>query len=69
MSFQIKGKTVFLSLISLITLIITITFCVMVIIDSNTYGETFKNVMLVVIGFFFNQERIIKRENEKNDTE
>lgn len=68
MSFSIKGKTVFLSLISLITLIITITFCVMVIIDSVTYGETFKNVMLVVIGFFFNQERTIKKEYDKNDS-
>lgn len=67
MSFNFKGKTVFLSLISLITLIITITFCVMVIIDSITYGETFKNVMLVVIGFFFNQEKFINKEREKNE--
>lgn len=62
MSFNLKNKTVFLSLISVIALIITITFCVMVIIDSNTYGESFKNIALVVIGFFFNHEIHEKKE-------
>lgn len=67
MSFNIKGKTVVLSLMSLVTLIVTITFCVLVIKDSTTYGESFKNIMLVIIGYFFNHESQVKKELEKNE--
>lgn len=67
MSFNIKGKTIYLSLISLVTFIITITFCVMVIIDGDTYGETMKNVMLVVIGYFFNHENKLREREVKTN--
>ena len=60
MSFKIKDKTFYLSLVGVISVILTITFSVMVFIDSATYGETMKNVVLIVIGFYFNHEKNYK---------
>lgn len=67
MSFKVNGKTIYLSVISIVTLIIVITFCVMTVIDSVTYGEIFKNVTLIIIGYFFNQEKNLPKEAKKSD--
>lgn len=66
MSFKINGKNCYLSLISVIALIITITFCIMVIIDSSIYGESFKNIALVVIGYFFNHSTNERKNYDGN---
>lgn len=40
---------------SIITLIVVVVFSILVLSDTKeTYTETFKNIVLVVIGSFFN---------------
>lgn len=67
MSFNIKGKTIYLSLVSLITLIITVAFVVLVLRESDTYGETMKNIVLIIIGYFFNHEQKNLEKAVKNN--
>lgn len=64
MSFNFKGKTIYLSLVSLVTLVITLTFCYLSLNDTESYGETMKNIVLIITGYFFNYE---KKPNEKGD--
>lgn len=55
MSFKIKDKTITITLMSIITLIVVVVFSILVLADNDdTYTETFKNIVLVVIGSFFN---------------
>ncbi|MCQ2088080.1 MAG: hypothetical protein MJZ37_08490 [Bacilli bacterium] len=55
MSFKIKDKTITITLMSIITLIVIVVFSILVLCDTkDTYTETFKNIVLVVVGSFFN---------------
>lgn len=55
MSFKIKDKVINVTLMSVITLIVIIVFSILVLNDTKqTYTETFKNIVLVVVGSFFN---------------
>lgn len=63
-SFNIKGKTIYLSLVSCVTLIITISFVVITLRDVDTFGETMKNIVLIIIGYFFNHEQKPKEVNK-----
>lgn len=66
MSFKIKDKTVYLSLMSLVTVIFAVIYCILALNDnSGTYTETTKNIVLVIVGAFFNNGTNIK----SNDTE
>ena len=66
MSFKIKDKTVYLSLMSLVTVIFAIIYCILALNDnSGTYTETTKNIVLVIVGAFFNNGTNIK----SNDTD
>ena len=53
MSFKLKEKTIYLSLISLISVILVVTFAVLVLTDTASYTDTFKSVLLLVIGYLF----------------
>ena len=66
MSFKIKDKTVYLSLMSLVTVIFAVIYCILALNDnSGTYTETTKNIVLVIVGAFFNNGTNIK----SNDTD
>lgn len=55
MSFKFKDKIINLSLLALITVIFSVTFCILVLNDSEgVYTETLKNIVLVIVGAFFN---------------
>lgn len=55
MSFKIKDKTITITLMSIITLIVIVVFSILVLCDTtDKYTETFKNIVLVVVGSFFN---------------
>lgn len=66
-SFNIKGKTIYLSLVSIVTLIITISFVVITLRDVDTFGETMKNIVLIIIGYFFNHEQKPNEGGKKNE--
>ena len=53
MSFKVKDKTVYLSLMSLIALTIVVTFCLVVYQNPAEYSETLKMVLMLVIGSLF----------------
>ena len=55
MSFKFKDKIVNVTLMSLVTLIFSVTFAVLVLRDDGAkYDETMKNIILVIVGSFFN---------------
>lgn len=55
MSFKIKDKIINVTLMSLVTMIFSITFAVLVLRDGGAkYDETMKNIILVIVGSFFN---------------
>lgn len=57
MSFRIKDKTVYLSLMSIVTLIFAIVYTILALNDTNgNYTETTKNIILVIVGAFFNNK-------------
>lgn len=66
MSFKFKEKTIYMSLVSIITVIFTITFCVMMFFYECNYRELFKTLMAIIIGFYFN-DNINNNKNLKED--
>lgn len=38
---------------SVITILLTLSFCILSILDKDTYSETFKTVITTVITFYF----------------
>ena len=67
MSFKLKDKTVYLSLMSLVTVIFAVVYTVLALNDdSGSYTETTKNIVLVIVGAFFNNGANIKTDiNDK----
>lgn len=64
MSFKIKDKIVNVTLMSLVTLIFSVTFAVLVLRDDGAkYDETMKNIILVIVGSFFNNGISFTRNN------
>lgn len=65
MSFRIKDKTVYLSLMSLVTVIFAVVYTILALNDDNSnYTETTKNIVLVIVGAFFNNGTNIKTTDE-----
>ena len=54
------GKIIYFSFVGLIALILTITFCILTVRDSDKFGAAFITIISVVIGYFF------KAENNQN---
>lgn len=67
MSLHIKDKTVYLSLMSLVTVIFAVVYTILALNDNTgSYTETTKNIMLVIVGAFFNNGTNIKTEDKKS---
>jgi len=65
MSFKVKDKTVYLSLMSLVTVIFAVVYTILALNDDNgNYTETTKNIVLVIVGAFFNNGTNIKTTDE-----
>lgn len=65
MSFKIRDKTIYLSLMSLVTVIFAVVYTILALNDnSGEYTETTKNIILVIVGAFFNNGTNIKTEKE-----
>lgn len=47
------GKIIYFSFVGIIALILTITFCILTIRDSDKFGSAFITIISVVIGYFF----------------
>lgn len=66
MSFKLKDKTVYLSLMSIVTVIFAMVYTILALNDSTgTYTETTKNIVLVIVGAFFNNGTQLKTDTEK----
>lgn len=52
------GKVIYFSFIGLIALILTITFCILTIRDSDKFGAAFITIISVVIGYFFKTDTV-----------
>ena len=50
------GKIIYFSFVGLIALILTITFCILTVRDSDKFGAAFITIISVVIGYFFKAE-------------
>lgn len=63
------GKIIYFSFIGLIALILTITFCILTIRDSDKFGAAFITIISVVIGYFFKTDNTavqnVSRETNK----
>lgn len=66
MSFKLKDKTVYLSLMSIVTVIFAMVYTILALNDSTgVYTETTKNIVLVIVGAFFNNGTQLKTDTEK----
>ena len=61
------GKIIYFSFIGLIALILTITFCILTIRDSDKFGAAFITIISVVIGYFFKSDNSQNVSCETND--
>ena len=61
MSFKLRDKTVYLSLMSLVTIIFATVYTILALNDNTgSYTETTKNIVLVIVGAFFNNGSNLK---------
>lgn len=68
MSFKLRDKTVYLSLMSLVTVIFAIVYTILALNDNDgNYTETTKNIILVIVGAFFNNGTNIKTDETKKE--
>lgn len=66
MSFKLKDKTVYLSLMSIVTVIFAVVYTVLALNDTTgAYTETTKNIVLVIVGAFFNNGTNLKGDEPK----
>lgn len=63
------GKTIYFSFIGIIALILTITFCILTIRDTDKFGAAFITIISVVIGYFFKSDNapIVSRETKEKE--
>lgn len=67
MSFKIKDKTVYLSLMSLVTVIFAVVYVILALNDNTgAYTETTKNIVLVIVGAFFNNGTNFSTTSQNN---
>lgn len=63
------GKIIYFSFIGLIALILTITFCILTVRDTDKFGAAFITIISVVIGYFFKTDNVsretISEDNKK----
>lgn len=65
MALKFKDRTIYLSLMSLVTVLFTIVYMVLALDDTHgNYTETTKNIILVIVGAFFNNGSNIKTDAE-----
>lgn len=63
MSFKIKDKTIFITVRSIIVLIMIVTLCVLVLWDKDiTYNKLFESVLLIAVGYIFGRGETDKTE-------
>lgn len=68
MAFRIKDKTIYLSLMSLVTVLFAIVYTILALNDAHgNYTETTKNIILVIVGAFFNNGTNIKQDETKKE--
>lgn len=53
MSFKVKEKTFYLSMIGLIAVIVVVTFCLIAINNPQDYADTLKMVLMLILGSLF----------------
>lgn len=64
MAFRVKDKTIYLSLMSLVTVLFAIVYTILALNDTHgNYTETTKNIILVIVGAFFNNGTNIKQDD------
>ena len=51
-----NGRIIYFSFIGFIALILTITFCILTVRDTNRFGAAFITIISVVIGYFFKSD-------------
>ena len=67
MSFKVKDKTVYLSLMSLVTVIFAVVYVILALNDNTgSYTETTKNIVLVIVGAFFNNGTNFSTPSQSN---
>lgn len=54
------GRVIYFSFIGLIALILTITFCILTIRDTEKFGAAFITIISVVIGYFFKTDNVTR---------
>lgn len=57
MSINIKGKTIYICAKVILTLALSITFCILCITNPTEYGETMKTLIAAVVAFYFGSYR------------
>lgn len=63
MSFKLKDKTIFITVRSIIVLIMIVTLCVLVLWDKeSTYNKLFESVLLIAVGYIFGRGETDKNE-------
>lgn len=63
MSFKLKDKTIFITVRSIIVLIMIVTLCVLVLWDKeSTYNKLFESVLLIAVGYIFGRGETDKTE-------
>lgn len=69
-----NGQIIYFSFVGIIALILTITFCILTIRDTDKFGAAFITIISVVIGYFFkadnstlnNVTRLADKEKSQN---
>lgn len=61
MSFKVKEKTIYLSMIGVIAVVVVCTFCAIAYKNPTDYADTLKMVLMLILGSLF------KSDNGKND--
>lgn len=63
MSFKLKDKTIFITVRSIIVLIMIVTLCVLVLWDKESaYNKLFESVLLIAVGYIFGRGETDKTE-------
>lgn len=53
MSFKVKEKTVYLSMIGVIAVVVVVTFCIIAAKNPQDYADTLKLVLMLILGSLF----------------
>lgn len=56
MSFKLKEKTVYLSMIGAIAVVVVVTFCIIAAKNPQDYADTLKMVLMLILGSLFKSD-------------